>query len=215
LRAIAYSPEDATAHQWYALLLRTLGRGDEAVAHGRRAAELDPLSVQVQNTYAVMLSAAGMRDSAMHVYQRIVTDEPDTAWVRQNPWILSNFGGLSAAAGRHSEAVRLIERAVQVVPGHPRPLYNLAVAYLAVNDSARARAAFARADTAHPHYALYRALMSARLGDLDGAFAWLDRVEEWSPVLIMTITGSTQLKGDQRYEALLDRFGLPQARHAR
>jgi adenylate cyclase len=44
-RAIALNPNYATAHQWYGRHpLAALGRFDEAIAEGKRAVELDPLS---------------------------------------------------------------------------------------------------------------------------------------------------------------------------
>ena len=215
VRAIEYAPTYATGHQWYALLLTILGRREEAVVHGRHAARLDPLSVQVHNTYGIMLYHAGALDSALHVYERVVTNEPDTAWVRQNPWVLSNFGKVAAAAGRHRDAVRLIERAAQAVPRHPRPLHALAAAHLAAGDSSRARAVFDGADPEHPHYAVYRALLHAQLGELDAAFAWLDRVEEWGPVVLLPLGGDPvldPLRADPRYAALRRRLGLPAPR---
>ena len=210
--AIGYAPEYATAHQWYALLLTILGRGEEAVTHARHAAELDPLSLQIQNTYGITFFHHRMLDSALHVYERVVVSEPDSAWVRQNPWVLANFGKVAAAAGHHEQAVRLIEQAAQVVPGHPRPLFDLAVAHFRVGDPVRAQAAFARADPAHPHYPIYRALMHVWLGDLDSAFAWLDRIQDWGPVMVLTLyanPGLESLEADLRYDAMRRRIGLP------
>ena len=215
LRALEYAPDYGTGHQWYALLLTIHGRREEAVMHARRAAELDPLSIQIQNTYAIMLNNVGARDSALRVFERVVTYEPDSAWVRQNPWVLANFGQVAAAAGRHIEAVRLIERATESVPRHPRPLYELAVAYLAAGDRQRGVAAFSRADSTHPDYTMYRAFLHAHLGDLDAAFAWLDRVETWGPVPLLSIGGNPNLeviRTDPRYRVFRRRLGLPEPR---
>ena len=216
IRAIAYAPEYATGHQWYALLLTILGRRQEAVARGRRAAELDPLSIQVHNTYGIMLYNAGALDSALHVYERVVTSEPDTAWVRQNPWVLSNFGRVAAAAGRYDDAIRLIEQAARAVPRHPRPLHALAVTYLTMGDPTRARSAFEPADPDHPHYPVYRALLHAQLGEVDAAFDWLDRVKEWSPVLLLPLGSDPALdalRADPRYPGLRRRIRLPAPPH--
>jgi DNA-binding SARP family transcriptional activator/Flp pilus assembly protein TadD len=213
-RAVELVPNSATGHQWYALLLTILGRMDEAVTHARHAAELDPLSNQIQNTYGITYYHAGMVDSALRVFTRLVTNEPDTAWVRQNPWVLSNFGKVAAAAGRHEDAVRLLDRAVQEVPGHPRPAYDLAVAYIRAGEERRAIATFARADPLHPHHAMYQGLLHASLGELDAAFDWLGRVQDWSPVMVLTLIGDPwpdRLKTDARFTALRQRLGLPQA----
>jgi DNA-binding SARP family transcriptional activator/Tfp pilus assembly protein PilF len=211
-RAVTYAPDYATGHQWYALLLTILGRTEEAVTHARHAAQLDPLSIQVQNTYGITYYHARGVDSALDVFTRLVTFEPDTAWVRQNPWVLSNFGKVAAAAGRHEDAVRLLERAVQEVPHHPRPLYDLAVAHIRAGDRERADATFTRADSVHPHYPLYRGLLHAWLGDLDAAFAWLSMIEEWGPVTVLTLVGDPwpdTLPADPRYAALRQRLDLP------
>jgi DNA-binding SARP family transcriptional activator/Tfp pilus assembly protein PilF len=217
-RAIDHAPEYATGHQWYALLLTILGRLDEAVAHARHAAELDPLSIQVQNSYGITYYHAGRLDEALEVYTRLVTNEPDTAWVRENPWVISNFGKVAAAGGQHSEAILLLERAVSEVPRHPRTRYNLAVAHLRAGNRAHAEEAFAPVDEQHPHYPLYRGLLHAWLGGLDAAFAWFGRVEEWSPVLVLSLFGDpwpATLTADRRYDALRRQLELPSLPTAR
>jgi tetratricopeptide (TPR) repeat protein len=50
-RAIALNPNYATAHHWYGNgLLLALGRFEEAIAEGKRAIELDPLSPLLMQT---------------------------------------------------------------------------------------------------------------------------------------------------------------------
>jgi Tfp pilus assembly protein PilF len=211
-RALEVAPNDATVHQWYALLLAYLGRPREAALHTGHASQLDPLSVQINNMYGMMLYNAGDLAGALRQFERTVVAEPDSAWVRQNPWVLDNFGVVAAAAGRHDQAVRLIERALQVVPTHPRPLLDLAYVYIRAGDTARARAVFARADTAHPHYRLARAQLHALLGELDEAFAWLDRVQEWALPSLVGMNSDPRyaaLRADPRYRRVRDRLRLP------
>jgi len=52
-RALALSPGYAIAHQWYGDYLSARGRHDEAVAHTRRALELDPLSLSINASLAL------------------------------------------------------------------------------------------------------------------------------------------------------------------
>lgn len=211
-QAIEFAPEYATAHQHYALLLKTLRRDSEALSHARRAAELDPLSTQINNTYAIILSGNGQVDSALKVYDRIVTKEPDSAWVRQNPWVLSNFGSIAARNGQYDLAERMIELSLGVVPQHPRLLDALANLHIAQGDTASALEAIAAMDTTHPLYPAYRAFMYARLGDVDSAFVWFDRVTDWSPMTLMKLNSverAAPLYSDPRYTALRKRFRLP------
>jgi tetratricopeptide (TPR) repeat protein len=194
------------------LLLTILGRNHEAVVHARRAAELDPLSIQINNTYGIMLYNVAQLDSALRLYQRIVTNEPDSAWVRQNPWVLDNFGKVSGAAGRYDAAFELLQSAAAAVPGHPRPLYHMAAVALAQGDTTAARAAFTAADPTHPYYRTYRGMLEARLGDLDAAFDWFEEVEEWGQPVLNVLVNDRELRDlrrDARYAALLHRIGLP------
>ena len=52
-RALELNPNYASAHQWYALLLATLGRTQEAKSEIARAQDLDPLAL-------IMHRAAGL-----------------------------------------------------------------------------------------------------------------------------------------------------------
>ncbi|MEX2153289.1 MAG: tetratricopeptide repeat protein [Gemmatimonadaceae bacterium] len=211
-RAIALVPNNPTAHQWYALLLAYVGRPHEAALQTGIASRLDPLSVQINNMHGMMLYYAGMLDSSVRQFERTVEEEPDTAWVRQNPWVLTNFGRVAAAAGREKQAIHLIEAALVVVPAHPRLLLDLGAVYVLGGKPQHAWAAFARADSAHPHYPAYRGLMHATTGELDQAFAWFDRVSEWPLPALVGLSCDTRfapLRADARFGAIRKRLKLP------
>lgn len=215
LRALHHAPNSATAHQWYALLLQLLGRTEEAMHFAARAAELAPLSVQIHNTLGTLLHNAGDADSALAVFERVVIHEPDTAWVRANPWVLANYARVLALGGRFEEARRTAERAVEAAPGHPRTLHALAVSHLGAGDTAGALAVFAQAEPGHPHYSAYRAVLEAQLGRLDSAFAWAYRAEEVPLHFLGMIVGDPSLgafRADLRYPGLRQALGLPAPR---
>ena len=213
-RALELAPENATVHQWYALMLAYVGRATEAAQHTAMASRLDPLSVQINNMHGMMLYYAGDLDGALRQYERTVDAEPDSAWVRQNPWVLSNFGHVAGVAGRYPAAIGLIERALQVVPNHPRPLLDLAAVYIQMREPERARTVFARADTAHPQYRLSRGLLHAQLGELDQAFDWLASVDAWPLASLVGLSNDPRyraLRADPRYRAIRARLDLPGA----
>ncbi|HEX3184959.1 MAG TPA: winged helix-turn-helix domain-containing protein [Pyrinomonadaceae bacterium] len=58
-RAIELNPNYARAHLGYALLLSSLGRGDEALVEIKRAMEIDPLSQDVKSGYLTILEGRG------------------------------------------------------------------------------------------------------------------------------------------------------------
>jgi len=211
-KAISLDPKHATAHQWYGILHMILGRKTEAVAELARAAELDALSLQIQNNYATFLAAAGRSDAALHHYQKMIEEEPDSAWVARNPWLLTNMSSLYAARGQVEQGIEIAKRAVDILPRHPRALGNLAGIYHRSGRTKLAQETFSRADTANEHYPAYRALYHAQAGERDSAVVWFNRVQEWGiPVMISIQANESvgRLRGDPRFIALLDRLGLP------
>lgn len=211
-RAISLDSSNATAHQWYGVLLMILRRVAESVAAEKRAAALEPLSLQIQNNYAMFLSVSGDHVGALRHYQRTVTEEPDTAWVGRNPWLLANMARVYAYNGRYSDALRLIDRALVIVPRSPRALHSLAAIHTAMGRPGLALQAFERADTANDQYAAYRGMVHAAQGNADSAFFWFDRQLEWGIQPMLTLQADRQLdrwRKDARFLALLTRLRIP------
>ena len=159
----------------------------------------------------MLLHYAGRSEAALTHYRRFVEAEPDTQWVRENPWLLSNMARVYAARGRYAEAIRALERSLVTVPRHPRPLYDLASTYVMMGRAERALPTFAAADTANEQYAFYRAALFAALREPDSAFAWLDRVAAWGPSTMSVLRADPRLepiRADPRFPRLLARLGL-------
>ncbi|HEX6576596.1 MAG TPA: tetratricopeptide repeat protein [Gemmatimonadaceae bacterium] len=207
-KAIALDPNYATAHQWYGILLRIVGDIPGSVRETGAAARLDPLSLQIQNNYATFLRASGQKDAAMQHYLKMIAEEPDSSWTQRNPWLLTNMAVSYARARKFDEAMRFAERAVRILPGHPRAQSALADVYREMGKPDLARKAFEKSDPHNPHYAAYRAMNFVDEGQVDSAFVWFDRVTDWGIPVLISLRGLDNIKSDPRYNALLQRLGM-------
>ncbi len=75
-RAIELRPNYSTAHHWYAVLLRYLGRFDEAIQEIRLAEEADPLSHMIATAMVSLLTDAKRYDEAIERAKRLLELEP-------------------------------------------------------------------------------------------------------------------------------------------
>jgi DNA-binding SARP family transcriptional activator len=210
LKSIALDPQYPTAHQWYGMLLKIESRIDEAVEQTRMASELDPLSLQIQNTYATFLNASGDAVGALKHYEKVAGEEPDSAWVRRNPWLLTNMAAVYAANGMFDKALDAANRSIRITSRHPRSIAALSAVYAKMGKRDIARKVFAQVDTTNEHYAAERGFFYLDIGELDSAFRSFDRVEQWPiPILISLGSSSQRFHNDPRYFALLKRLGMP------
>lgn len=98
-RAIELNPNYATAHQWYGLLLASLGRFPEAEFEVRRAQQLEPLSPIINMAVAEVFTWERRYDDAIAEYKRILELDPsfDGAY--------GNLGEVYAAKGMYAESL--------------------------------------------------------------------------------------------------------------
>jgi DNA-binding SARP family transcriptional activator len=209
-KSISLDPQYATAHQWYGMLLKIEGRIGDAVEQTRIAAELDPLSLQIQNTYATFLNSSGDAAGALKHYQKVAGEEPDSQWVRRNPWLLTNMAAVYAANGMFDKAIDAANRSIAITSRHPRSIVALAAVYARMGRPDIARRVFAQVDTTNEHYAAERAFFYVDIGELDSAFLNFDRVKQWPIPILISLGGSSRtFNYDPRYFALLRRLGMP------
>jgi TolB-like protein/Flp pilus assembly protein TadD len=204
LRAIALNPGSSEDHRRYASLLLQLDRLDESVRMARRAVELDPLSVQARRTYGDALWWAGDWRGTVAESYKLLEMEPNDAWAYYN----AGYG--HAMLGENREAIDAFRKATELDPTDPNMPIGLAWGWARADqrDSALAVLSVVPEESG---ILKEIAIVYGELGDLDRAFALLDRAAVEAPGSIGTLRtdhSADPLKADPRYDALLRRVGL-------
>lgn len=212
LRAIELDPRYAIAHHWYGGYLSAMGRHEEALAQAERARELDPLSLIINTWVGLRHYFAGRYDTAIEEYSAAL--ELDRDFVPAH-W---HLGWAFEQMGRYRDAIAEAQKAVELSGGAALYIASLGHAYAKAGRDQDARAVLRRleAESATRHVSAYHmAVIFAALGEIDEAFAWLERAfEERSPWIgyLRVDPRNEPLRSDPRFEALLERAHLVTAR---
>ena len=193
-RALALDPASSVARQWYGEVLTITGRVDSAVTMLADAARLDPASAIIAGEHGYMLALSGAGEAGIREARRAAALAPDL-WIMHaflgctylfagvpGPAVPSLeralelernstlFTGILAYAyartDRYADAWRVV-KSLENEEGAVSPA-ALAVAYMAVGDTARGLDALERAATERDQYLLAMGLT----GD------WFDAVRE-------------------------------------
>ena len=223
-RAIELGPDYPTAHQWYGQCLVSLGRFDEGIAALRRALDLDPLATVLLTSLSDGLYYAGRYREAIENNRQALELDPTfyLGW--------TDLARSYEQAGRYDEAIAAFKKGAELMNRDPDLSSGLACAYgfagrrdeaVAIRDRLieRARATLSATMTESlgpnisvrvPAYAI--ASIEASLGEIDGAFEWLDlavRARDRALVWAQVNPRFARLRPDSRFPALLARIGFP------
>jgi len=105
-QAIALNPNYASAHHFYSILLMASGRQSEAVVEIRRAQELDPLSLIVNDVVGWIYYQGRQYDEAIQQYNKTLEMDPNYA-----PALL-DLGTVYLRKGDHRKALASFQRAI-------------------------------------------------------------------------------------------------------
>lgn len=213
--AIEMNRNCPSAHQLYSLFLRTTGRLEESMREIKQAQELDPLSLVINASMSGLLYLAGEYDAAIEQLKSMI--EMDGNFPTANVLL----GLVYAQQGLYDEAIAEYKRAIEVYGEHLEVLAFLGHAFACSGRSAEAREIVERLQEVgkQRHVSLYlTALVHTALGDVDTAFACLERgFEEQDEELAMLKMDPllAPLREDSRFNNLLQRIGLaPQPRRS-
>jgi TolB-like protein/Tfp pilus assembly protein PilF len=210
-RALELNPGYAAAHNWYAGYLMYVGRFDEGIAEAMRARDLDPLSLPVNNALAGRLLVAGRVDEALEQLKKTLEMDPRFASAHQT------LGWARLNMGRHEEAIQEFQQALQLSGTDDTDhMVDLGFAYAAAGKREEARRILAKLKRLHEQGLVPSgsiAILYGALGELDEAFAWLDKAyEERDPELTYIKVPTRRfepLRHDPRYQDMLRRMNLP------
>jgi serine/threonine-protein kinase len=207
-RAIELNPSFALAHVWYANLLMSLRRMDDALTQVFAARELDPFSLVINTNTGWVLTRAGRPADAVTVFTR--TLELDSTYLQARLRLVDALFYL----GRLDEAREQAERTVVFSGRSAMALKTLAMVEAragrtgAVLDILSELQARARTDYVPPGVFAWIFIM---LGDNDSAIAWMTRAfEERSNAMAYVDTDPAWdgLRNDPRFQAVVSKVGL-------
>ncbi|HEX6126606.1 MAG TPA: protein kinase [Pyrinomonadaceae bacterium] len=214
-RAIRFNPNDPKSHMLYGLFLVSRERFDEAVAEGKKALTLDPLSVAVNFVAAQTNFYADRFEDALALVwmiRELDANAPQSFWQE---------GKLLLANGRYEEAVDVLQHA-SALGDNQMALSMRGCAYGLAGRRDEARSILDQLfELRERSYAaaFNIARVYAGLGDRDKAFEWLEKaIDERNAELVhlkRKVEAGKKLyfgdgfSSDPRYLEILRRAGLP------
>ena len=201
-RALQLAPANPTILRRAGLLASRMGRHDEAIELTGRAVEQDPLSPAVYHTHARVLEDAGRHAEAEAAYREALELAPRRA-------ATSAFLALAVSwQRRHEEA---IAEAMREPEGTWR-LWALAIVYQVAGRTKESETALHELTDKYAENGAYQiAEAHAVRGEVDAAFAWLERAYTEQDGGLCSVKSSPYLRslhGDRRWGELLRRLGL-------
>jgi len=212
-KAFELDPNDATAHQWYALDVGLIGgREQEAIAEMNRAHQLDPVSPIISAQVGDIHVIARLYDDAIVICKKLANENPTFArahyclarayWgKRMYPQVIEESKADGQLSGDRNES----EFASAMEQGYRSAGWKGALIKGIDARQAQRRTGYSSA------YGI--AQLYADLGDKDQAFQWLNTAyqeHDWWLVGLKTNFLLDPIRSDPRFADLVRKVGLPQ-----
>ncbi|HEX3420711.1 MAG TPA: adenylate/guanylate cyclase domain-containing protein [Candidatus Udaeobacter sp.] len=165
-RAIELNPNYATGHQQYGNnTLSALGRFDDSIAEGKRAVELDPLSLVINTDLGVNYLFARRYDEAITQLRKTLEIDPGYYYAYVNlgqafaakrdfdqaiqqyqkaralnddPFVLGLLGHAYARSGNKTETLKILDQLKQLTKQRYVSAYSFVIVYVGLDDKAEA-----------------------------------------------------------------------------
>lgn len=209
-RAIRLNPSYAQARVFYSFFLEAMNRQEEAIREAKEARALDPLSLNINVNLGWQYLRAGQLEQAQHQFEK-------TRELRANFWGSHwGLGHYHRQRKAYDKAIKAFEQAVEVGGGHALPITDLGYTYAVAGRSIEARGMLDRlkAMAVKNYVSPYNmATIHVGLGEVDEAFAWLEKAFETRSRSLAWLKVASEydgLRSDNRFKSLLKRIGLPE-----
>jgi TolB-like protein/Tfp pilus assembly protein PilF len=203
-RALALDPRDPGILVTAGIILMSLDRPDEAAGFFNAASALDPLGAVSHGELGTIYYRNGRLAEAEAEFRRALEISPTFLWAH---WSL---GTVLLTAGRLDAALSQMQQATPDCAGD----LGLALVYHAMKRKVESDAALARATKGYAQRWAYGiAEVHAYRGELDQAFAWLDRAYRQKDVMLYRVKVDPLLRNlepDARYKTLLRKMKFPE-----
>jgi len=218
LKAIELNPNSAYAHLFYSnCYLAPMGRMGEAIAENKKALELDPLSLPINNFMGMTYMFAGDYEKSYQQFQHTISMDPTF------PLAHEYLSGLLKLTGRYEEGIEEHEKAEVLGGFSPEDAAAEANMLRQALKTGGEKGMWEKnlelllpemkrsGEVSSPGLV---AAVYALAGDKDHAFEWLNQayVERDGASITLAKVDPTfkNLHGDPRFADLLRRLGLPE-----
>ncbi len=213
LQALAMNPNHVMARMYYAHLLMSLQRMDEALAQAKLALNLDPKNPLVLALYSVVLKGDGQNEAALEYIEKALAIDPDHSFTRgQVGRALYNTGQYERSLERHESY--LVQRLGETKVPNLDSLYREDGRLAAYQELARLHEFYAE-ELGNSHRFIAMARHYYRSGTYSKALDELEKgLEVRNPNMPYIGTGTRfeALHDSARFLAILDNMNLPYPR---
>jgi TolB-like protein/AraC-like DNA-binding protein/tetratricopeptide (TPR) repeat protein len=201
--ALKYSPNDALINYWYSLMLRSLGRMDEAIKYSTKAVEIDPLYHVIMGGHAVNCIFGNRFDLAQKSIK-------DGELLFNDSWVYYLVKGYyNYAKEDYETAMKELNKSHELNPSVKTVEYQIIYCKAKlgqvkeVNDYLKTLADIPENYTAFT-------IIYAGLGDKERSMSYLQKNAALGviPTDLKVQPFYKILHNDRRYEAVLQKFGL-------
>jgi serine/threonine protein kinase/tetratricopeptide (TPR) repeat protein len=208
-RSLELNPGYAHGHHWYAHLLFSSGRRDEALAESTRSLELDPLSPILVVHLGWHYLYTRQHDRALDQLAKALELEPSYALAH---W----YRGLAYEEKKmYPEALRELTKTKDLLPGNLAVQSDIGHVYAVSGNKSEAEKTIARLkqESTRTYVNLYElALIYIGLGQDDQAFDWLEKAyrERSDQLIYLKVDPRLDpIRSDSRFADLVRRVGIP------
>jgi serine/threonine protein kinase/Tfp pilus assembly protein PilF len=208
-RAVELSPHSARAHYGLSLWLLVHQRQQEAIQEADCALELDPLSLPMNFNVGYLNYFAGNNDRAIEQFEKIL--EMDASFAQASLILSPAY----MRKGLPTKALATIENALPQSGNWSSLRAMLAVVHAGSGRPKEAREILEdlkKEGASMPQLSYWAAIISNALQDKEQALDWLEKACEERVgllVLLKVASGFRNLSQEPRYQAILQRIGLP------
>jgi TolB-like protein/tetratricopeptide (TPR) repeat protein len=209
LKAIELNPNSAEAHQYYAMLLMTLGHFKKAVKEAELAYQLDPINVSVSSILAFAYMSVNALDAALNQYDKTREIDPDF----RETW--NGLGWLHFRRGEFDKALELFSNTLNIKNYNQKAIAAMGYIYGKMGNLEKAKEYLQLIESMQSeelNLEIEIAVLNAGLGIYDKTFEYLNIAcdKKLSGMNFIRSYHWKEIQDDPRFPQLLKRMGLPE-----
>ncbi len=213
LKSLELNPQYCQAHNWYGYnyLSWVEGKFDEAEKHGKILIKIEPLNAICYGSYSLILQTAKKLKNALDICQMGIELDSTAFLCRLNE------GHIYMAMQENEKAIISLESAVAISNNHHFAVNGLIWNYCIIGDYDKAGFLMnnLKKRSENEYVAsTFTGISAAYLGNMDEAFAYLEKAYDDHEPLILALKyetwGPSLFRKDPRFKKLLDRIEFPE-----